>query len=1827
EYTFPAGDGQNGQVLVTDSAGTLSWSSASGGSNWVYDTQYNENVIRPSSTLAVWANDDLYVSSTLVVDSGSAATSTFFYGANLATAGGNVGIGTTIPSHLLTLTSNDNTPLLAIGNGSGTTTLVGGEAGLATSTFAGDVEIDNLYIGEIEFGVDSGIIDFVNIPVSASASDGTSEGYNFLIDGLPAMSIVGIANGSGETKNNYVGIGTMYPSDYLTVVSSTASIAIGDGSTTSTVSKNTIALGADSTNETTGIFYVDSSGNVSASGTIYGSIATSTFYGSIATSTFYGSWSTSTIDNIIIGGTTAAAGTFTYVSTTALSSYDGIFVGRTTTSTIYGSTTSSFGAGVSATALNITSTSVTSTFANGITLNGGCFEDIAGNCLAGADGIGANAALSNLSSVAINESLISDANYTDDLGSFAKSWKDIYASGTIYAAILTISSSTATSTFEYGVNMATDGGNVGIGTEIPSHLLTLTSNHNTALLAIGNGSATTTLVGGEAGLATSTFAGDVEIDNLYSGLITFGTDAGVTDAMDIPVSGSASDGTLEGYSFLIDGVPAMSIVGVSNGSGKTRDNFVGIGTMYPSDYLTVVSSTASIAIGDGSTTSTVSKNTIALGADSTNETTGIFYVDSSGNVSASGTIYGSWSTSTIDNIIIGGTTAAAGTFTYVSTTALSSYDGIFVGRTSTSTIYGSTTSSFGAGVSATALNITSTSVTSTFANGITLSGGCFEDISGACITAAGAAANAALSNLASVAINESLISDANYTDDLGSFAKSWKDIYASGTIYAAVLTISSSTATSTFEYGINMATDGGNVGIGTEIPSHLLTLTSNNNTPLLAIGNGSGTTTLVGGEAGLATSTFAGDVEIDNLYSGLITFPTDGGIVAGMNLPVSGSASDGDLEGYSFLIDNIPAMSIVGVANGSGETKNNFVGIGTMYPSDYLTVVSSTASIAIGDGSTTSTISKNTIKLGEASGYDSGIFYVDSSGNVSASGTLAITNTGTSTFSGGVEATALDITSTSVTSTFANGIQLTSGCILLPDGDCAGTGAGGGADTDLGNLASVAINTSLLPASTGSIDLGSYAKTWKDIYASGTLYIGDAGTTATSSIYTGVETGVLNITSTSVTSTFANGITLSGGCFQDVNGDCMASSAGGGADTALSNLSSVAINESLISDTENTDDLGSFAKSWKDIYASGTLYTDGLNVSSVGIGTTAASHLLTLTSNNNTPLLAIGNGSGTTTLVGGEAGLATSTFAGDVEIDNLYMGKIEMALDNGISEFVDAPVSGAPTDGDEQGYAFLVDGLSVMRVVADADSSGSVDGLRLELTNGLGTATTTIYGGHGTTSSFAGNLAATGTITSNCSGTCLDIAEQYSSLDSVESGDVVVSLTDDFIPSGAEESPYDSSLVQKAGTGYAANVVGVVSTNPGLILSGSTVTMGSNGSKDSQTRTPYIALAGRVPVKVTNENGIIKKGDILVTSISEPGHAMKFGSDAPDGIISVFAMALEDWNPETAVSSTNNSDITTNKIEAIIKSGFVYKESGSGLSSTTETTPDFGETLSVTSTDEFAGTITNIENDLDMAGHSILNVASIQGIDGIWSIDENGNFSTKGEIIKTVTTSQGDKDVYPVYNEDPTIMLTGSGEIINGEARILFDPILSEVMDPNEPIETAVTLTSQGVQGIYVAEKSIADILVREINGGLGTATFDYIIIAKRKLAGEIGGDTSTGSDFTNSLLGDNSTSTDSGSDTTSDSTSSTSTIDSVIADNTMSSSTIETSTSTTESIIVTTEDQTSTSTPETVIADPVDSSTSSTIESGTDVVSTEPETSTSTVEDTTVATSENTTT
>jgi hypothetical protein len=114
--------------------------------------------------------------------------------------------------------------------------------------------------------------------------------------------------------------------------------------------------------------------------------------------------------------------------------------------------------------------------------------------------------------------------------------------------------------------------------------------------------------------------------------------------------------------------------------------------------------------------------------------------------------------------------------------------------------------------------------------------------------------------------------------------------------------------------------------------------------------------------------------------------------------------------------------------------------------------------------------------------------------------------------------------------------------------------------------------------------------------------------------------------------------------------------------------------------------------------------------------------------------------------------------------------------------------------------------------------------------------------------SSSGDIFASTGATINTSGA--DLAERYTSQETLDFGDVVTI------------DPMNNHAVKKSKYQYQTDMVGVVSTDPGFV-------------SGAYTENSYpIGLIGRVPVKVSTENGIIHVGDYLTTS-SVPGHAMK----------------------------------------------------------------------------------------------------------------------------------------------------------------------------------------------------------------------------------------------------------------------------------------------------------------------------------------------------------------
>lgn len=122
----------------------------------------------------------------------------------------------------------------------------------------------------------------------------------------------------------------------------------------------------------------------------------------------------------------------------------------------------------------------------------------------------------------------------------------------------------------------------------------------------------------------------------------------------------------------------------------------------------------------------------------------------------------------------------------------------------------------------------------------------------------------------------------------------------------------------------------------------------------------------------------------------------------------------------------------------------------------------------------------------------------------------------------------------------------------------------------------------------------------------------------------------------------------------------------------------------------------------------------------------------------------------------------------------------------------------------------------------------------------------------------------------DCSAGGADIAEYYSGDKDISHGDIVA------IKEGAYQIKLDrigetsKAYITKSSKGYQNNLIGIVSTNPhSEILAEGVFTSADNPVP--------VALAGRIPINVSSENGIINTGD-LITSGNIPGFGMKASS-------------------------------------------------------------------------------------------------------------------------------------------------------------------------------------------------------------------------------------------------------------------------------------------------------------------------------------------------------------
>jgi hypothetical protein len=151
---------------------------------------------------------------------------------------------------------------------------------------------------------------------------------------------------------------------------------------------------------------------------------------------------------------------------------------------------------------------------------------------------------------------------------------------------------------------------------------------------------------------------------------------------------------------------------------------------------------------------------------------------------------------------------------------------------------------------------------------------------------------------------------------------------------------------------------------------------------------------------------------------------------------------------------------------------------------------------------------------------------------------------------------------------------------------------------------------------------------------------------------------------------------------------------------------------------------------------------------------------------------------------------------------------------------------------------------------------------------------------------FNGQCLSASTFDATTSSSCnMDFAESFAAIERTEPGDLVTLVT----------SSNAMPTVRKSPHAYDGLLIGVVSTNPGLIFdNGVTHLAGDNSQLITNDKT-VVALVGRVPVKVSMENGAIAIGDPL-TSSSRPGFAMKATQ-----VGKIIGYALENANQDGKV--------------------------------------------------------------------------------------------------------------------------------------------------------------------------------------------------------------------------------------------------------------------------------------------------------------------------------------
>ncbi|MCF7865654.1 MAG: tail fiber domain-containing protein [Candidatus Pacebacteria bacterium] len=176
---------------------------------------------------------------------GFATSSLFIVGAN-----GNVGIGSSTPYAKLTVVGESYADLFTSGSTTATSTFAGGlnvgNGALTYNWASGLTNIANASLGAMTFESDSGMISWVDMPVTSASASGTVQSYTAQLGGNPMLTVYGLSNGAGAVNTLRLGVGTTTPVSAFSVVGTiNATNLVGGASLSADANGNIILTPSD----------------------------------------------------------------------------------------------------------------------------------------------------------------------------------------------------------------------------------------------------------------------------------------------------------------------------------------------------------------------------------------------------------------------------------------------------------------------------------------------------------------------------------------------------------------------------------------------------------------------------------------------------------------------------------------------------------------------------------------------------------------------------------------------------------------------------------------------------------------------------------------------------------------------------------------------------------------------------------------------------------------------------------------------------------------------------------------------------------------------------------------------------------------------------------------------------------------------------------------------------------------------------------------------------------------------------------------------------------------------------------------------------------------------------------------------------------------------------------------------------------------------------------------------------------------------------------------------------------------------------------------------